>query len=117
MSGGWAWVVGGEREGRRLWVRARRCASFLERARGLLGTGPRADPVLIERCGSVHTWGMRYAIDLALVSSAGRVMVARRGVGPGRVICARGARLAVERPAAPGRWFEVGDEVRVERIR
>ena len=123
---GWAWAIGSGagkptakgdvRRCRPLWLRCRVLSGFWARLRGLLGTDPDADPVIIERCRSVHTWGMRYAIDVALVAPSGRVVASARSMAPCRVLGAREASLAIERPSRPGRWFERGDEVRVERI-
>jgi uncharacterized protein len=48
----------------------------------------RAPPVgglLIPRCRSVHTFGMRFAIDLVWLGPGGRVVRVDRGVPPRRV--------------------------------
>jgi hypothetical protein len=98
--------------------RARVLRSWSGRLRGLLGTtraDPSVGPVLLVRCGSVHTFGMRYELDLALLDGEGRVLVARRGTGAGRVVSARGACLALERPSGLGPWPEVGEYVRFEK--
>jgi len=39
----------------------------IERLRGLLGTGPDAHQVALLDCRSVHTFGMRYRLDIAFV--------------------------------------------------
>ncbi len=91
------------------------CTTFRERLRGLLGTGPQATPVLIERCRSVHTFGMRYALDLAFVERDGTVGRACRNVEPGRLRSCLGAAYVLERPHALTAWFDVGDSVCVER--
>lgn len=46
------------------------------RLRGLLGRAPLADGqgLLIEPCGSVHTLGMRYALDLIFLDRGDRVV-------------------------------------------
>ena len=49
-----------------------------ERLRGLLGTGPDAEPAMLVRCGSVHTFGMTYALDVALVGELGEVLLGCR---------------------------------------
>ena len=61
---------------------ARRLRTLPQRLRGLLGTTRAAGPVLIERCGSVHTCWMPYAIDVALIDREGRVLGARRALPP-----------------------------------
>lgn len=53
-----------------LWVASTRD----ERNTGLLGTdGLPEGAVWIERCGNVHTVGMRYPIDVVFLSRGGRV--------------------------------------------
>jgi uncharacterized protein len=53
--------------------------ALLERARA--GEG-----LLIPNCRSVHTWGMRFRLDLRFLDPEGRVVEVRRGVGPGRIV-------------------------------
>jgi uncharacterized membrane protein (UPF0127 family) len=51
---------------------------------------PRAPPagcaLVIPRCASVHTAGMRFALDLAFIDSRGRVLRLARAVPPWRVV-------------------------------
>jgi Uncharacterized ACR, COG1430 len=62
--------------------------------RGLaLRRKPPGEPLLIPRCRSVHTFGMRFAIDLVWLGRGGRVLRVDRGVGPWRV---RTCRAAIE---------------------
>ena len=42
------------------------------------------EALLIERCGSVHTVGMRFALDLVFLDRGWRVVRVARNVGPGR---------------------------------
>ncbi len=64
---------------------------------GAAGTG-----LLIPRCSSVHTFGMRFALDLVFVDGDGRALSVRRRVRPGRLIWHRGARAVLEIPSPPG---------------
>lgn len=80
-----------------------------ERLVGLLGTRADARPVALVGCSSVHTFGMRYAIDVALVRGDGYVVAARRSVAPARVFGAHDAHYAIERPASEGPWPVAGD--------
>jgi hypothetical protein len=92
-----------------------RATSFADRLRGLLGTDRgylRGGALLIEDCSSVHTFGMRYAIDVAFLDGLGRVVAVREAMVPGRVFSCRGAAAALEREHADAPWFEEGDEVR-----
>lgn len=89
-----------------------RARTFRERLVGLLGTSAQdmaGRALLIERCPSVHTFGMAYPIDVAFLGRDGRVLVAARGLAPGRLLSCRGACSAIERPASPGPWLRAGD--------
>jgi uncharacterized membrane protein (UPF0127 family) len=73
--------------------------SRLDRLRGLaLRRGPPAEPLLIPRCRSVHTFGMRFALDLLWLDSEGRVVRMDRGVPPRRLRSCRGAEAVLEVP-------------------
>ncbi len=78
-----------------VWVRrVERAFSLWERLRGLLGRaslGPDA-ALLIERCGSVHTVCMRFAIDLVFLDRAWRIVRVVRNVRPGRLMVCGGLR-------------------------
>jgi len=80
-----------------VWIqKAERAVSLKDRLRGLLGRtslGPDA-ALLIERCGAVHTVGMRFALDLVFLDHAGRVLRVIRGVRPGRLWVGGGWRAA-----------------------
>jgi uncharacterized membrane protein (UPF0127 family) len=77
------------------------------RRRRLLGLALRRNPpqgwgLLFPRCRSVHTFGMRFDIDVVFLDSGGRVVRIATGVRPGRlVICPRAA-TAVETRAGEG---------------
>ena len=49
-----------------------------ERRTGLLGTDGLEGALWIERCSSVHTFGMRYTLEVAFVSRAGKVLSTTR---------------------------------------
>lgn len=87
---------------------------FWRRLRGLIGTRPDSlggGALVFARCASLHTFGMGYAIDVALVDRDGLVVRSERGVGPGRIVGAPGAVVAVERAAADGPWPVEGEKV------
>ena len=70
-----------------------------ERMRGLRGRpppGPR-EAMLLRRCRSIHTFGMRQTISVAFLDRTMRVIEVRR-CRPGRIVKARraGARHALE---------------------
>ena len=58
-----------------------------------------------ERCRSVHTIGMRFALDLVWLDADGAVVRLDRGVGPRRVRTCRAARRVVETAAGEGERF------------
>jgi uncharacterized membrane protein (UPF0127 family) len=67
----------------------------------LLGVAflPRLDPregLLLPRCSSVHTFGMRFAIDVVFLDRDERVLEVRHHVAPGRVVRRRGAAAVLE---------------------
>lgn len=71
------------------WVpRVTIASSLPARMRGLLGTRalPAGEGLVIENCGSVHTVGMRYAIDVIFLDAAWQVRAVRRNVRPGRLL-------------------------------
>ena len=55
--------------------------------------------VLIPRCHSVHTFGMRFRLDLVFLDGEGRVLEVHRAVPPRRVIRCAGADAVLELPA------------------
>jgi hypothetical protein len=56
--------------------------------------------LLIPRCSSVHTFGMRFALDVHFLDRSGRVIATRRDVGPRRFLSHRGAGAVLESPAS-----------------
>jgi uncharacterized protein len=70
----------------------------------LLGLALLRDPpagwaLLIPRCRSVHTYGMRFALDVVFFDSRGEVARVVLGVPPGRVVSCRRAAAVLEAPA------------------
>jgi trehalose synthase len=58
--------------------------------------------LLIPRCSSVHTFGMRFALDLVFLDSGGREVSVRRGIGRYRIVGDRRASSVLELPSEPG---------------
>jgi len=79
------------------------------RRRGLAKLDPAAlapdQALLFERCRSVHTIGMRFALDLVWLDGDGAVVRVDRAVGPRRVRSCLAARCVVEAPAGEGERF------------
>ena len=70
----------------------------LARLRGLAGLRelPPHAALLLPSTRSIHTFGMRFAIDLVWLDETGRVVRVDRSVAPGRVRGCRAARAVVE---------------------
>ncbi|GAA3755063.1 DUF192 domain-containing protein [Streptomyces tremellae] len=91
-------------------------ASYGTRRRGLLGRDGVAGALLLSPCGSVHTFGMRFAIDVAYLDRRLRVLTVQT-LRPGRLprprLRARHV-LEAEAGAMAGWGLRAGAVVRVE---
>jgi uncharacterized protein len=58
--------------------------------------------LLIPRCASVHTFGMRFALDLFFLDARGAVLAAHLQIPAKRVVTRRDARSVLEIPAEEG---------------
>ncbi len=58
--------------------------------------------LLIPRCASVHTFGMRFPLDLVFLDRRGAPLQLHRRVPPRRLVWCRGAAAVLEIPAAEG---------------
>jgi uncharacterized protein len=63
---------------------------------GLAFRAPRGEALLLPRCRSVHTFGMRFALDLVWLDGGGRVIGVDEAVPPWRVRSRRDAAGVVE---------------------
>ncbi len=86
-------------------------ASWMSRLKGLLGTDADAWPMVLLRCKSIHTFGMRYDLDVALIDGKGIVVTSRRNVGSGRCISNKKAVMVLERPACDAPWVDEGAQL------
>lgn len=66
--------------------------AFLDRA----AAGP---GLLIPRCAGVHTFGMRFPLDLLFLDRHGEPRSIRRGIPPRRFVCDRRAVAVLELPS------------------
>ena len=59
---------------------------MMERMKGLLGRSSLGDgrAMLIMRCGSIHTIGMRFSIDVVFIARSGEIKRIVRGLPAGR---------------------------------
>lgn len=67
--------------------------------------------MLITRCGSIHTFGMRYPLDVAFLSEVGVVLAVFRDVAPGEFRSHPEAWCAIERPSREGAWLEKDEQL------
>ena len=58
--------------------------------------------LLIPRCVSVHTFGMRFPLDLHFLDAQGQALSVRRAVRPGRIARQPGADSVLELPSGRG---------------
>jgi uncharacterized protein len=59
--------------------------------------------LLIPRCAGVHTFGMRFALDLVFLDEQWSPLAVRPAVPPRRVFSLRAAAAVLELPSHPGR--------------
>jgi uncharacterized membrane protein (UPF0127 family) len=90
----------------------------VSRLKGLLGKKelPSGEGLLLRPANMVHTWFMRFAIDVVFVDSDLRVVGVTHDAGPWRLTGRRGARSVIELPAGEckRRGIEAGAKLRVE---
>jgi uncharacterized membrane protein (UPF0127 family) len=106
-------------DGRPTLLRIRLAARWWSRAVGLLATPRLDDPcgLWITPCDSVHTFGMRYPIDVVFVRGDGTILRVAKELAPWRAAGCRRARatlelragLAGELALAPGRTIGLLD--------
>ena len=93
---------------------------MLPRMRGLLGRRslPAGEGLLIRPAPSVHTFFMRFPIDVVFLSRAGEVLKVSADVGPWRARSCRGAYAVLELAAgeAERRGVAVGDHIETEDL-
>ena len=79
-------------------LRVFEASTFLARLRGLAGVHelPPGVGLHLPRTRSVHTFGMRFPIDVVFLDRHGWPIAIRRGVRPGRVVAHRHAAAVIE---------------------
>ena len=65
----------------------RKAKSFFERLRGLMYTKelPEGQALLLEPCNSIHTFGMRFPIDVLFLDTSNRILKAVYSLRPGMI--------------------------------
>jgi len=65
----------------------------------LLDRDRAGEGLLIPDCSSVHTFGMRFRLDVLFLDDAGALIEARIAVPPGRIVGCRRAAAVLELPS------------------
>jgi uncharacterized protein len=72
--------------------------------------------VLLEPCSSVHTFGMRFPVDVAFADADGAVLRVIRGLAPRRIVRCPKARVALEAQAGELDRFLLDDRAAGARL-
>ena len=101
--------------------RARVARSLISRMVGLLGRSrlEEGEGLILTACRSIHTFGMRFAIDAVVVNGAWEVLAIWKALPPGRMTpFVLRAQTVIELPAGTvGRTrLQVGDRVVLEPV-
>src|SRR6201999_4438090 len=85
-------------------IRVHVARGFATRLLGLAGLRrlPEDRALLIPRCRSVHTFGMRFPIDVVFLDARGRAVERRPALQPNRIASCRRAHAVVETAAGRG---------------
>ena len=86
------------RNGQVLWSEVVLAAGFWDRLQGLLGESVLHEEqgLLLMPCASVHTWGMRFSLDIVFLDREQTVLACREGVKPYGLKSCRGAWATLE---------------------
>lgn len=105
-------------DGRMTSLRVYEARDFLARARGLLGREKlrQNEALWIRPCGSVHTLGMRYALDLVFVDAEQRVLSVKQQVEPLRFAGHFRARSTIELLAGTAAIVSITPGSRLEKV-
>lgn len=88
-------------------------SSMTARLRGMLFREPDDVTRLLVPCHDIHTFGMRYPLDIAFISKTGDVLEVHRNVDAKRRIRRKGASMVAERFSKRGDWLKAGDKIRL----
>lgn len=85
---------------------------FRDRLQGFLVPRPLACMLLISPCSSIHTFGMKAALDVAFFDKEGVVLRSERVVEPRSVVRCKGAVGVLERVSIDqDGWYREGEKV------
>ncbi|MEG6585233.1 DUF192 domain-containing protein [Dendrosporobacter sp. 1207_IL3150] len=91
--------------------------NFFARLKGLLGTAllPPGHCLVIRPCNSVHTFGMRYPIDVLFVSKDDVVLEKVSKMQSGKIAAKKGSSYVIELPAGGAEPANAGDKLVFKR--
>lgn len=83
--------------------------TMFDRLKGLLGSATlkEREAMVIVPCSSVHTFGMKYTIDVAFLDKDGRVIKCVERIRPGRFAASWRSRAALETAAGGLRHADI----------
>jgi len=85
---------------------------YVERLKGLLFTKPQTQPILLARCRSVHTFGMKHDLDIAFIDREGKVLSSYKKVKPRCFLGERCAVAVLERfSSVENTWPQEGEKI------
>lgn len=85
----------------------------LSRMRGMLFRDPDDVTRLLVPCNDIHTFGMRFSLDVAFISKEGNVLEVHRDVRSRRRLKRSDASIVAERFSKEGEWLHAGDTLRI----
>lgn len=106
------------RDGREVAGRCLLATNAWDRLRGLVGRRALApgEGLLLRPAASIHTLGLRFAIDAVFCDRELTVIDVVRDLRPGRVAARRGAQVVLELAAGAAEGIEPGDGLVVATI-
>lgn len=124
-DGGRRWAKGGPSRRSSKWVMdvcgdvesLELATTAKERLRGMLFRDPDDVTRLLIPCHDIHTFGMRYPLDVAFISRDGHVLEVHRNVSTMRRIRRSEASLVAERFSREGEWLKEGDVIHIGSAR
>jgi uncharacterized membrane protein (UPF0127 family) len=112
---GRGWVLINRRTGCPIATHVEAAFDSTSRRRGLLGRAqlPEGQALIIAPCNAIHTWFMRFPIDVLFAARDGRIVGVRHAVGAWRAAWAMRGFATIELPAGTvaRRGACVGDQV------
>ena len=104
--------------GTRARLRVRTAERWASRAMGLLNTRELKDPcgLWVKPCRSIHTFGMRYAVDVIFLRADGVVTKVVSGMKPWRMTSCKEARTVLELRAGLARRLNIAPGVALDLL-